>query len=315
DFTGTSPVSSHGINVPLTYTQAYASFGVRCVVGSTVPNNAGSLAPVRVTAPEGCILNAPPPCAVAARHAIGQMLPDVVLGCLEQAMGGGVPAEGASTLWNPMLLGGHGVAGDGDHGDAPSFAMNLFHTGGTGARPAKDGLSATAFPSGVRSTPVEINETIAPIVVRRKEYVTDSGGPGCFRGGAGQVMEITHADGAPFAISSMFDRIKHPARGRAGGGPGRRGRIHLASGAEMRAKGRQPIPAGDAVVMEMPGGGGVGDPRTREPARVAEDVRNGLVSRQAARRDYGVVLAEDGSVDEAATQKARGATGSDKRSS
>ncbi len=305
DFSGTSPVSSFGINVPITYTQAYASFGVRCVVGGAVPNNAGSLAPVRVTAPEGCILNAPHPCAVAARHAVGQMLPDVVLGCLEQALDGNVPAEGSSTLWNPMVLGGHGLVGDADYGDATPFAMNLFHTGGTGARPGKDGLSATAFPSGVRSTPVEINETIAPIIVRRKEYATDSGGPGRFRGGAGQVMEIAHTEEAPFAISTMFDRVTHPARGRAGGGDGGRGRVRLASGAEMKAKGRQPIPPGDAVIMEMPGGGGMGDPFARDPALVAADVRNGLVSVEAALRDYGVVILSDGCVDETATRDAR----------
>ncbi len=214
DFAGTSPVSSYGINVPLTYTQAYASFGVRCVIGGRVPNNAGSLAPVRVTAPEGSILNAPHPCAVAARHVVGQMLPDVVLGCLHQALGGSVPAEGTSCLWNPMLLGGHGLVGEADYGTATPFAMNVFHTGGSGARPGKDGLNATAFPSGVRNTPVEINETVAPIVVWTKEYRTDSGGPGRHRGGTGQVMEIGHAEGAPFAISAMFDRVKHPPRGR-----------------------------------------------------------------------------------------------------
>ena len=111
DFDGTSPISGFGINVPITYTQAYASFGARCVVGASVPNNTGSLAPVRVTAPPGCILNAPHPCAVAARHAIGQMLPDVVLGCLEPALEGQVPAEGTSCLWNPVLYAGHGIAG------------------------------------------------------------------------------------------------------------------------------------------------------------------------------------------------------------
>ena len=242
DFAGTSPVSSYGINVPLTYTQAYASFGVRCVIGSKVPNNAGSLLPVRVTAPEGSILNAPHPCAVAARHAIGQMLPDVVMGCLNKALGDVVPAEGASCLWNPTLLGGHGLVGDETYGDATPFTVTLFHTGGTGARPGKDGLSATSFPSGVRSTPVEINETIAPLVIWEKEYRTDSGGPGRHRGGTGQVMRISHAEGAPFAISPMFDRIKHPARGRAGGASGETGRIYLASGRELRGKGRQPVP-------------------------------------------------------------------------
>ena len=255
DFDGTSPVSSYGINVPLPYTQAYASFGVRCVVGSKVPNNAGSLEPVRVTAPAGSILNAPHPCAVAARHAIGQMLPDVVLGCLERALDGQVPAEGTSCLWNPVLYAGHGIAGHFE--GATPFTISLFHNGGTGGRPQADGLSATAFPSGVRNTPVEINEAIAPIVIWRKEYRTDSGGPGYHRGGTGQVMEISSAEHAPFAISSMFDRVTHPPRGRRGGKHGQTGRVYLGSGPELRAKGRQPIPADERLHMDMPGGRGL----------------------------------------------------------
>ena len=303
DFTGTSPVSVYGINVPLTYTQAYASFGARCVIGGAIPNNAGSLAPIRVTAPPGSILNAPHPCAVAARHAIGQMLPDVVLGCLEQAVGGRVPAEGTSCLWNPVLYAGHGISGR--FTDATPFTVTLFHNGGTGGRPGSDGLSATAFPSGVRNTPVEINEAISPIVVWRKEYRTDSGGPGEHRGGTGQVMEITNGEGAPFAMSSMFDRVTYPARGRSGGGDGLRGRVRLGSGGELRAKGRQIVPEGDRLIMEMPGGGGFGDPRARDPERVRDDVLNELVSREAAERDYGVVLTDDGAVDEAATRRRR----------
>jgi N-methylhydantoinase B len=308
DFTGTSPISEFGINVPVTYTEAYASFGVRCVVGSTVPNNAGSLAPVRVTAPAGSILNAPHPCAVAARHAIGQMLPDVVLGCLHKAVDGIAPAEGTSCLWNPVLYGGHGVAGKIDEGvDASTFTVTLFHNGGTGARPNKDGLSATAFPSGVRNTPVEINEAISPIVIWRKEYREDSGGAGTYRGGLGQVMEITNKEAAPFVMSSMFDRVAHPPRGRNGGADGMKGRVYAASGVEMKAKGRQRVAAGDRLVLEMPGGGGYGDPHARNPELVALDVRDGLVSRQAAELSYGVVLAADGSVDAEATARARAA--------
>jgi len=306
DFTGTSVVSDYGINVPIAYTEAYASFGVRCVIGSNVPNNAGSLAPVRVSAPQGSILNAAHPRAVAARHAIGQMLPDVVLGCLHQAVDGIGPAEGTSCLWNFVLYGGDGIAGGArSHANATPFTVTLFHSGGTGARPTKDGLSATAFPSGVRNTPVEINEAIAPILVRRKEYRRDSGGAGRYRGGAGQVMEIVSTEGAPFALSSMFDRVRYPPRGRNGGGDGASGRVRLASGAELKAKGRQTIPAGDALILEMPGGGGYGDPRLRDAAQVALDVRDEMISRETAERDYGVVLTEDGAVDDNATARAR----------
>ena len=174
--------------------------------------------------------------------------------------------------------------------------MTLFHNGGTGARPAKDGLNATAFPSGVRNTPVEINEAIAPIVVWRKEYRTDSGGAGSTRGGVGQVMEITNAEGAPFAMSSMFDRVHHAARGRNGGGDGQQGRVRLGSGTDLKPKGRQAVPEGDRLIMEMPGGGGYGDPKARDAAKVALDVRDGLVTAEKARSLYGVAVDADGNI-------------------
>ena len=287
DFTGTSPMSPYGINVPETYTRAYGSFGVRCVVGSEVPNNAGSLGTIEVTAPSGCLLNAPPPAAVSARHSIGQMLPDVVLGCLGQAMApGSVPAEGASCLWNPVFMGGPGLTGKYPYGDSEAFVVNPFHTGGTGARPGKDGLSATSFPSGVRSTPIEITETVAPLIFWRKEYIPDSGGPGEYRGGLGQVMEVSHADGAPFAVSKMFERVRNAARGRDGGGAGAPGRVHVPGVGEMRVKGREVVPPGQRIVLETPGGGGLGNPRDRHRERVREDVLDQYVTAEGAAHDY-----------------------------
>ncbi len=309
DFTGTSPMSAYGINVVLPYCEAYTSFGVKCIVAPAIPNNSGSLRPITVTAPEGSILNAPRPAAVAIRHVIGQMLPDLVFGCLSQAMPRGVPAEGASALWAPQLRGGHGATelDRGDTGDAKMTPFNVlsFHAGGVGARPEKDGLSATAFPSGVRSVPIEVTESIAPVIVWRKEYRPDSGGPGTYRGGVGQIMEIASAEGSPFAVLAMYDRVKHPARGRDGGGSGAAGRVTLKSGKQLRSKGQQTIPADDRLVLEMPGGGGLGDPLARAPAAVADDVRNGLVSVAAAARDYGVVVDADGVIDAAATRRAR----------
>ncbi len=273
DFAGTSPVCSRGINVPLTYTQAYASFGVRCMIGNDVPNNAGSLAVVQVRAPAGCILNAPRPAAVSARHAIGQMLPDVVLGCLEQPLGGQVPAEGASCLFGPVFLGGRGMV-SGSHGEP--FVINAFYAGGTGGRPGKDGLSCTAFPSGVRSTPVEITENSAPLIIWRKEYRPDSGGAGEYRGGLGQVMEFAHADGEAFAVSKMFDRIRHAPRGRQGGQSGAPARVYIKDGPELRGMGREIIPAGQRMVLETAGGGGLGEPARRDAATVARDLLDGI---------------------------------------
>jgi N-methylhydantoinase B len=273
DFDGTSPVCSHGINVPLTYTQAYASFGVRCVIGNDVPNNAGSLEVVRVIAPEGCILNAPRPAAVSARHTVGQMLPDVVLGCLEQPLGGNVPSEGASCLFGPVFLGGRGMI---PGSKSEPFVINAFYAGGTGARPGKDGLDCTAFPSGVRSTPVEITENSAPLIIWRKEYRPDSGGRGAFRGGVGQVMEFAHADGEAFAVSKMFDRIEHPPRGRQGGHAGEAARVYVSDGTPLRGMGREIIPAGKSMVLETAGGGGRGNPDDRDPEKQKQDLLNGL---------------------------------------
>jgi N-methylhydantoinase B len=275
DFDGTSGTCGHGINVPLTYTQAYASFGVRCVIGNDVPNNAGSLGVVRVRAPEGCILNAPRPAAVSARHAIGQMLPDVVLGCLEEPLRGAVPAEGASCLFGPVFLGGRGVI---PGVQSEPFVINAFYAGGSGARPGKDGLDCTAFPSGVRSTPVEIVEHSAPLIMWRKEYRPGSGGAGEFRGGVGQILEFGHADGEPFAVSKMFDRVRHPPRGRVGGEAGRPARVYIRDGPELRGMGREVIPAGGRMVLETAGGGGRGKPSDRDAAAVERDRLKGLAT-------------------------------------
>ncbi|TMK29249.1 MAG: hydantoinase B/oxoprolinase family protein [Alphaproteobacteria bacterium] len=308
DYTGTSPASAFGINVVMNYTLAYTAFGVKCLVAPEVPNNAGSLAPITASAPEGCLLNVKRPRAVAARHTVGHMLPDVVFGCLHQVMPGGVPAEGASSLWNPQIYGGADVLdefGAGEHGDVAPFSTVIFHCGGTGARPGKDGLDVTAFPSGVRTIPVEATESIAPVMFRRREFREGSGGAGRYRGGLGQVIELGGADGMPVALLCNFERINNPARGRDGGGLGAPGRVGLVSGKPIRSKGRQTVTGGDFIRLELPGGGGFGDPATRDADQVASDVADGIISRETAERDYRVALAADGSVDRAATTQLR----------
>ena len=286
DWPGTSPVSGHGINVPLTYAQAYTSFGVRCVVGNDVPNNAGSLGVVRVTAPEGCILNAPRPAAVSARHAIGQMLPDVVAGALDAPLKGAVITEGAACLFGPVFMGGRGLVPE--SGSDP-WVMNAFYTGGTGARPVKDGLSCTAFPSGVKSTPVEITENAAPVIIWRKEFRPDSAGQGEYRGGFGQIMEFAHAGGEAFVVSKMFDRIHHPPRGRHGGENGAPARVYIKDGETLAGMGRALIPSGQRMVLETAGGGGRGHPDRREPSAVEQDRLQGLVTTTVRWSDNSVI--------------------------
>ena len=283
DFAGTSAASRFGINVPLSYTTAYTVFGLGCVVASHIPNNAGSLAPLTVAAPSGCILNAPKPAPVASRHIIGQMLPDVVFGCLRQIIPEQVPAEGTSCLWNLIVRGETRSGAGGNYG----FSMAVTSNGGTGARFAKDGLSATAYPSGVRGTPVEIAETQTPLIFWRKELRPDSGGAGRTRGGLGQIIEVGSGIDAPFEILAAFDRIDHPPRGRDGGRNGENGYVGLKSGQKLRGKGFQTVPADDRLVVMTPGGAGIGDPRERAAANVRDDIESDLVSNEKAAAVYG----------------------------
>jgi len=308
DFTGTSGLSSRGINVPAAYCRAYACFGLKCVVAPEIPNNWASLAPFRMKIPNGCILNAPRPYPVSVRHVIGHLLPDLMMGCLHQTVPDRVTAEGSSCLWNPPLRGGGAISGQA-RGNKPviaDFEIITFNSGGTGARPTQDGLNATAFPSGVRTMPVEATENVAPVILWRKELKPDSGGAGRTRGGVGQIMEIATKGDLEFAVNASFDRIANAPKGREGGLNGAPGRVAHKSGTLLRTKGFQTIPDGERLILELPGGAGMGDPTARDPNLVARDVRDGLVSVTNARQHYRVVIAGDGSVDTAATHTLRG---------
>lgn len=285
DFTGTSGVSRYGVNCPMCYTDAYTSFGVKCLVAPHLANNAAVLARIKITAPENCIVNAPYPAPVTARAVLGQMLPDAAFGCFAAAMPDAVPAEGTGASWSLRLGAGRGLGGRGEAGQRSYMSQN-FQSGGMGAHPQHDGLAATAFPSGVRTIAMEITEAMTPLVFWRRELRTDSGGPGKFRGGMGQVVEVASRDGSPFAIFAQFQRVAFPARGRNGGHDGRPGKLYLKSGAALKPNGMQIIPSDDVLVVEMPGGGGFGDPAGRNLSAIAADIGNGFVSPGMAREDY-----------------------------
>src|SRR5699024_10383111 len=130
------------------------------------------------------ILNAQRPAPVSVRHVIGHMVPDLVMGALAKALPGQVLAEGAGALWN-IHISARPTAGQAGR----RAEILMFNSGGMGARPTLDGLSATAFPSGVLTMPIEATEQTGPIVVWRKELRPDSGGEGEYRGGLGQIIE------------------------------------------------------------------------------------------------------------------------------
>jgi len=272
DFAGTDAMSRWGINVPLIYTKAYACYALKCVVAPDIPNNAASLAVFNVSSPTN-ILNAERPAPVSVRHVIGHMVPDLVLGALAKALPGKILAEGAAALWN-IHISARPVSGNAGR----RAEVLMFNSGGMGARPTLDGLSSTAFPSGVHTMPIEATEHTGPIVVWRKELRPDSGGAGKYRGGLGQIIEIAPAEGHEFDFSAMFDRISTPPRGRDGGQDGAPGSARLDDGTKLRPKGWQHVPSGRRLVLELPGGGGYGNPAERSAEARAEDLFKGYVT-------------------------------------
>ncbi len=289
DFTGTSGLDKKGINCPLVYTKAYACYALKCAIAPDIPNNAASLAPFEVIAPENSIVHALHPAPVALRHIVGHFVPDAVYNALDKILPHTVPAEGAGCLCNFQVS----LRPRTDQ-EAPSSARRAevltFNSGGSGARPTVDGLNATAFPSGVMTMPVEATEQAGPIIIWRKEFRQDSGGAGAYRGGLGQFMEVGAQDGHEFDFQAMFDRVDHPARGRNGGKSGAPTTIGQDNGTSMRGKGKQFVAHGRRVELALPGGAGYGDPKSRDRALVKRDLARGYISENTAMDIYGLTL-------------------------
>ncbi|MDE0231019.1 MAG: hydantoinase B/oxoprolinase family protein [bacterium] len=308
DFDGSSPQSRRGINVVFNYTHAYASFAMKAAVSPEVPHNEGAFRPVHVSAPPGSILNCRPPAAVASRHILGHFLPGVIFGALAEALP--LMAAGSDPIWISVWRGRPADQQD-------LFTFSLFQCGGGGARAGKDGLSATGFPSGVAGVPAEAVETLSSLIQHRRELRPDSGGPGRYRGGLGQYTEMGCRTEEAWTVSAMVDRINHPPEGMLGGGPGARGEFLLAGQERGQPKALLTLRPDQRVQLNLPGGGGFGDPLDRDPAMVLADVVDGYVSVAGAQRDYGVVirytgpaermvrLPEDYQMDESATEALR----------
>jgi len=271
----------------LVYTKAYACYALKCAVAPDIPNNAASLKPFEVMAPENTIVNALHPAPVALRHIIGHMVPDAVYAALDQLLPDMVPAEGAGCLCNFQVS-----LRPRTDAPAPLYARRAevltFNSGGSGARPTLDGMNATAFPSGVMTMPVEATEQVGPVIIWRKELRPDSGGAGRHRGGLGQYMEVGAQEGHEFDIQAMFDRVNHPANGRRGGDIGGATTIGLDDGTVMRGKGKQFVPHGRRVMMAFPGGAGYGPVTERPREEILRDLAGGYISPQAAAQAYGL---------------------------
>lgn len=284
DYAGSSPQSPYGVNVVLNYTRAYTSFAIKAALAPEVPHNAGSFRPVHITAPEGSVLNCLDPAPVASRHLVGHFLPSLVFEALRPAVPGGLPATSADALWMTVWRGAA-------IGEEVPFTLTVFGAGGSGGRPSKDGLSTTGFPTGVRAAPTEVLETLTPLVQTQRELLTNSGGPGRFRGGLGQQLQVRRRGSHGWSVNANIDRIDHPAPGTLGGAAGGHGSfVDVATGGALPRKTLVRLQPQTHVEFRFPGGGGYGSALQRPVEDVVADVVNGYVSLDAAREEYGVAV-------------------------
>ena len=252
DYAGSSGASPYGINVVKNYTHAYTTFTLRSVLNPDVPNNAGSLAPIRVEAPVGSIVHAVSPAPCTARHVVGMFLPMPLLRALGEVLPDSVMAEGAAAVWT-MQVSGH-------HDDGRPFITAMFtYAGGVGARAGKPGLAATSYPTGVAAVPVEVVEASAPIRFLCKSLRRGSGGKGRQRGGDGQVVEFTVDTPTPWVLNAVTSRLARGPAGLFGGEAGATGSFTV-NGTPISTQARVTLKPGDTVRLELPGGGGYGPP-------------------------------------------------------
>ncbi|MBU3737810.1 MAG: hydantoinase B/oxoprolinase family protein [Rhodoferax sp.] len=277
DFEGTGSAVRSAINVPLCYTRAMSCYAIKCLTTPTIPNNQGSVAPVTVSAPEGCLLHAVSPSPTGGRHIVGHFVVPLIFGALAQALPERVQAD--SGMLN--LINMNGTTRDG----RPVSSI-FFASGGYGAQHGMDGAPTTPSPSNMTGTPIEIWENLTGMVIESKELLIDSGGPGEFRGGLGQRIAFVNDSQGEVVISCLVGRTEFAPQGLAGGQAGAL-RVVRINGREVHPKGRYVLARGDRLTTCEAGGGGFGDPRRRDRAQVAQDVEQGFVSLDQARSVYG----------------------------
>lgn len=276
DFAGSSPQSALGINCTWVYTNVWATYTMKCLAAPGLPNNEGTFAPIAVEAPEGSFLNPRFPAPVKMKPSSGHYIPIAILNALSDHVAQPMLAESGNKFL--VYLSGRDRAG------AP-FSDLMFVMGGMGARAGRDGLHCMSFPANSSNMPVEVLEQGLPVRVSRRALRPDSGGAGRFRGGCGQVYEFESVSDHPITVRAEHGKLATAPRGLRGGLPGAAGGLFL-NGAPVPDKLPLLLNRGDVLRLEVPGSGGMYPPEQRERDALARDIANGLVSREAARRDY-----------------------------
>ena len=277
DFAGTGPCVRRGINVPFCYTKAMALYAVKCLTAPTLPNNDGSAAPIAVTAPPGCLLNAQPPFPTGGRHAIGHFVTPLVFGALQDAAPDQVQAD--SGMMDLLTF-------QGTHRNGQAISTIYFAAGGFGALSGHDGPDTTPGPSNMAVVPVEVWENLTGTTVEYKRLRPDSGGAGAARGGLGQEVVIRNDTGHPLLVFSMANRTRFPAAGFRGARPGAL-REHLVNDVPVDPMGRHVLQQGDRLMLREAGGGGFGDAWQRSAADIRRDLAEGFITPRHAQGEYG----------------------------
>jgi N-methylhydantoinase B len=290
DYAGSSSQVAHPTNCTLNYTTAYSVYPLKILLDPATRSNHGCYRAITVTATEGSILNPRFPAPVLARHLTGHLLCCAIYQALADVLPGRVIADsGGSPALRVQFAGRTAPAPPGSSGQrGDTFSLILFASAGMGASARHDGLSTTAFPTNSGSGSIEALEASAPLLFRKKEFRADSGGAGTHRGGLGQDIAVHNPGGIPVRVALLGDRSRHPARGVLGGLPGDTAGASYDTGASPSLKSVSVLAPGDTITISFPGGGGYGPPAHRDPAAIAADLTECVVTHTAAVRDYGL---------------------------
>ncbi len=284
DYTGTSGQTRNGsINCVYNVTYSSTLYPFKCALASRIPNNEGLFRPIHVTAPKGCILNCEFPFPVRARAKTTNNINQVLFGAVWPILGEHAQA-GSGSIW-PFSV-------RGDEEGFGNFSVHILPHGGRGAMQAMDGMIPIAFPHNSSVTPVEIMEVRSPVLIKQKEYLPDSAGPGQYRGGTGQLMTFQSIAQTTLTARVRPDKMFCAPPGLSGGEPGRVGTVRV-NGSSIERFPPIPLEYGDEIELRMPGGGGFGPVSERPTEAVLADYRRGYITREGALRDYGVDVAED----------------------
>ena len=299
DFDGTSPQVNWGVNVVYNFTYAYVFMALKSSFDPDIPINEGSTRPIKMVAPDGCVVNCSFPAAVAARMQVGHFMTEMVFRALSPAVPDRIIAGSGGTPAQTNIFYGR------DRNGKPWHTM-IIRGGGMGASSSMDGHHCAIFPANGANTPVEILESDTPLIVEERSLLPDSGGPGEKRGGLGRKMVIHVPDDKlaplyPVTIAVQAGRFRYPPEGLFEGGYGSKA-LFLRNGEPADSSGLTFAEPGDSVEFHSAGGGGYGSPFERDPQEVVQDVRNGYVSLEKAYEDYGVIMMPNSlEVNEAAT--------------